>query len=93
MRLQRIGRTMSLQVRYGADVPPAIAQLIEHHARATGLSLAAIEIIGASLDFAEAFIIAAEDGHGLDHAARLGLAPPQTDATALARWQAEKLFG
>lgn len=81
-----------LSVRYGADVPPAMAELLEHHARATGLSLAALEIIGASLDFVEAFIIACEDGKGADLARGMGLLPPG-DTVGKARWQADKLFG
>lgn len=80
-----------LSVRYGPDVPPAIAELVEHHARAAGLSLAALEVIGASLDFAESFIVACEDGHGADHARKLGLLPP-ADAVGKARWQADRLF-
>lgn len=84
---------MPLSVRYGPDVPPALAQLAEHHARHTGLSLAALEIIGASLDFVEAFIVASEDGEGLAFASRMGLAPPAQDKVSVARWQAEKLFG
>lgn len=84
---------MPLSVRYGADVPPAMVELVEHHARHAGLSLMALEVIGASLDFVEAFIVAAEDGQGLAFAARHGLAPPQPDKVSVARWQAEKLFG
>lgn len=81
-----------LAVRCGPDVPPTMADLLVHHARAVGLSLAAIEVIGASLDFTEAFIVASEDGHGADHCRRLGLLPPE-ETVALARWQAQKLFG
>lgn len=80
-----------LSVRYGPDVPPALAQLVEHHARAAGLSLGALEVIGASLDFVEAFIVAAEEGQGAEYARRLGLMPP-ADKIGRARWQAEKLF-
>lgn len=80
-----------LSVRYGPDVPPALAQLVEHHARATGLSLAALEIIGASLDHVEAFIVASEDGNGIDFARRMGLLAP-ADNVGKARWQAERLF-
>jgi hypothetical protein len=80
-----------LSVRYGPDVPPAIAELVEHHARAAGLSLAALEVIGASLDFAESFIVACEDGIGTDYARKLGLLPP-ADNVGKARWQADRLF-
>lgn len=80
-----------LSVRYGPDVPPALAQLVEHHARAEGLSLAALEVIGASLDFVEAFIVASEEGQGAEFARRMGLMPP-SDKIGRARWQAEKLF-
>ena len=82
-----------LSVRYGSDVPAALADVLEHHARQAGLSLAAIEVLGASLDFAEAFIVASEDGHGADYARSLGLLPPGDDTVTRARWQAEKLFG
>jgi hypothetical protein len=81
-----------LSVRYGNDVPAALAELLEHHARRAGLSLAALEVIGASLDFVEAFIVAAEDGEGAAFARRLGLLPPE-DMVSKARWQAEKIFG
>lgn len=83
--------TPMLCVRYGNDVPRAMAELVEHHARHTGLSLAALEIIGASLDHVEAFIIASEDGKGNEWAQALGLLPPQ-DNVGRARWQAAKLF-
>lgn len=81
-----------LSVRYGAEVPPAMAELLEHHARQAGLSLDALEVIGASLDFVEAFIVAAEDGNALAFLQQNGLAPP-ADKIARARWTAEKLFG
>ena len=80
-----------LSVRYGTDVPRAMADLLEHHARSAGLSLAALEIIGASLDHVEAFIVASEDGKGVDYARALGLLPPD-DKIGRARWQASKLF-
>lgn len=80
-----------LSVRYGNDVPRAIADLLEHHARQAGLSLTALEIIGASLDHVEAFIVACEDGEGRAYVQRLGLMPPD-DVVARARWQADKLF-
>lgn len=81
-----------LSVKYGNDVPRAIADLLEHHARRAGLSLDALEVIGASLDFAEAFIVASEDDKVHDFLATVGLAPPP-GKVALARWQAQKLFG
>ena len=80
-----------LSVRYSNDVPRAMADLLEHHARHAGLSLAALEIIGASLDHVEAFIVASEDGKGADWARSLGLLPPE-DKIGRARWQAAKLF-
>lgn len=82
-----------LSVRYGADVPPTIAELLEHHARAAGLSLGALEVIGASLDFAEAFIVASENGRGLEWAQDMRLAPPSADQVEKARWVASKVFG
>lgn len=81
-----------LSVKYGADVPATMAQVLEHHARYSGLSLEALETIGASLDFVEAFIVAAEDGRGAEYARQLGLAPPLGKVEA-ARWQAARLFG
>lgn len=82
-----------LSVRYGNDVTPAMAEMLEHHARQAGLSLAALEVIGASLDFVESFIVASEEGRGLDFARHMGLLPPTDDKVATARWQANKLFG
>ena len=87
-----VGSSPMLSVQYGPDVPRAMSELVEHHARQCGLSLAAIEVIGASLDFVEAFIVASEDGRGLEFAQRLGLAPP-AGKVERARWQARKLFG
>lgn len=82
-----------LSVKYGNDVPRAMADLLEHHARRAGLSLDALEVIGASLDFAEAFIVASEDEKVPEFLARVGLAPAPVGKVALARWQAAKLFG
>ena len=62
-----------LSVKYGADVPPAMAELAEHHARNAGLPLDALETIGASLDFVEAFIVASEEGRGEAFAMDAGL--------------------
>jgi hypothetical protein len=80
-----------ISVPYGRDVPRAMVELLEHHARAAGLSLAALEVIGASLDHVESFIVASEDGRGDDFARGLGLLPP-LDNVGRARWQAERLF-
>jgi hypothetical protein len=79
-----------LSVKYGADVPLSLAEVAEHHARAAGVSLDALEVIGASLDFVEAFIVASEDGQCAEFVARLGL---DRAATARARTVAERLFG
>lgn len=81
-----------LSIRAGADVPPAMVDLLVHHARPVGLSLGALEVLGSSLDFTEAFIVAAEDGRGADYARSLGLLPP-ADKVGAARWQAQRLFG
>lgn len=83
---------MSLSVRYGDDVPPALAAMVEHHAKAEGLSLAALELVGASLDFAERFIVACENGEGHAFCEALGVVPP-TETVARARWVAQRLFG
>lgn len=82
-----------LSVHYAADVPPPMIEVLEHHARAHGLSLGALEVIGASLDFVEAFIVAAEDGAAAAFLAQMGLAPATSDPATVARWQAQKLFG
>lgn len=82
-----------LSVRYAPDVPRAMIDQLEHHARAAGLSLGALEVIGASLDFVESFIVASEDGEAQRFLREMGLAPPAADAPSVARWQAEKLFG
>lgn len=82
-----------LSVQYGNDVTPAMAEMLEHHARQAGLSLAALEVIGASLDFVESFIVASEEGQGLEFVRRMGLLPPADDKLTTARWQAQKLFG
>lgn len=80
-----------LSVRYGKDVPSSMAQMVEHYARHAGLSLAALEVIGASLDHVEAFIVASEDGVGEQWARNMGLLPP-SDKVGKARWVADKLF-
>ena len=79
-----------LSVKYGADVPAVMAELAEHHARNAGLPLDALETIGASLDFVEAFIVASEEGRGEEFAMDAGLIAPR-DKVALAR--AKRLFG
>lgn len=81
-----------LSIRAGPDVPPTMVDLLVHHARPVGLSLGALEVIGASLDFVEAFIVASEEGRGEDYARSLGLLPPM-DNVGKARWQAERVFG
>ncbi|GEM_PF-3697290 len=81
-----------LSVRYSHEVPPALAEMAEHHARAAGLSLGALEAIGATLEGVEAFIVASEAGDGLGWAQRHGHAPPQ-ETVARARWVATRLFG
>lgn len=80
-----------LSVKYAPDVPPALVEVVEHHARRAGLSLGTLEVIGASLDFVESFIVASEDGLVPEFLARAGLRP--MDKVSLARWQAERLFG
>lgn len=85
-----VGRMLSVQ--YAPEVPPALAELVERHARDAGLSLGALEAIGASLDRVEAFIVASEDGLGLAWAREAGFAPPG-DALGRARWQAARIFG
>lgn len=81
-----------LSVRYGNDVPPALAEMAEFHARAAGLSLGALEAIGASLESVEAFILASEIGDGLAWAQGHDLAAP-ADKVGRARWVAARLFG
>jgi hypothetical protein len=81
-----------LSIRAGPDVPPTMVDLLVHHARPVGLSLEALEVLGASLDFVEAFIVASEEGRGAEYARGLGLLPPE-EKVARARWQAQRLFG
>jgi len=81
-----------LHVACSPEVPPAIQDQLEHHARATGLSLGALEAVAQSLDRAEQFIVAAEDGHAQQWLEAEGLAPPQ-EQVARARWIAARLFG
>jgi hypothetical protein len=79
-----------LSVKYGADVPLAMAEMAEHHARNAGLPLDALETIGASLDFVEAFIVAGEEGRAEQFAADAGLVAPRPKATLT---RASQLFG
>lgn len=81
-----------LSIRYGSDVPPAISEQVERHAKAEGVSLYALEVIGASLDFAESFIVACEDGRGQAWLQDAGLAAP-SGTVARARWVADRVFG
>lgn len=79
-----------LSVKYGLDVPLSLAEVVEHHARESGVSLEALEVIGASLDFVEAFIVASEEGKASAFVQRMGL---ERGATARARLVADRLFG
>ncbi|MFA5861111.1 MAG: hypothetical protein WDA16_05400 [Candidatus Thermoplasmatota archaeon] len=79
-------------MKYGADVPPAMVEVLEHHARNAGLSLETLEVIGASLDFVELFIVAAEQGNDITFLQKHGFVPP-ADNVGKARWQAQRLFG
>lgn len=84
-----------LTIPYAPEVSANLVEVLEHHARHAGVSLDALEIIGSSLDFVEAFIVAAEDGNALDFIETL--MPGATTAPAgkveRARWQAARLFG
>lgn len=82
-----------LSIHYAPDVSPAMVEVLEHHARAAGLSLGALEVIGSSLDFVEGFIVASEDGQAQTWLAQMGLAPAADDDVTRARWQAAKIFG
>lgn len=73
-----------LSVRYAQEVPPALVEQVERHARECGLSLEALEVVGASLDFVEAFIVAAEDGRAGVWLAGLGIAASATGAAGRA---------
>lgn len=55
----------SLNLDYGDDVPAALLDLVELHARHLGLPLAAVETIGQDLERTEAFLVAVEDGRAL----------------------------
>lgn len=50
---------------YGPDVPRALVDLLEHHARNIGLPLHLLELMGKDQEQAERFIVAAEQGLGL----------------------------
>jgi hypothetical protein len=81
-----------LSVKYGADVPPAMAEMAEHHARGAGLPLGVLEAVGASLDFIEAFIVASEEGRAEEFAVDAGLLPPK-DKVSLGAAQTKRLLG
>lgn len=49
-----------LALDYGSDVPSAIREILEHHARAGGVALSELEAAGRDLASAEAFIVARE---------------------------------
>lgn len=49
-----------LALDYGHDVPLAIREVLEHHARTGGVPLAELELAGRDLASAEAFIVAHE---------------------------------
>lgn len=49
-----------LALDYGPDVPFAIREVLEHHARSGGVPLSELETAGRDLASAEAFIIAHE---------------------------------
>ncbi len=49
-------------LEYDGDVDHNVLRLLEHHARATGLSLAMLDLLGTNARAAFAFIEAAEDG-------------------------------
>ncbi len=82
-----------LSVPYAADVPRAMIEVLEHHARQHGVSLEALEKIGATLDGVETFIVAAEDGKVGAFLADLFGAPMVMTKVERARWQAARLFG
>jgi hypothetical protein len=54
-----------VRLAYGPDVPPALLDQVEHHARGIGLPLHLLEKMGASVEAAERFIVAAERGLGM----------------------------
>lgn len=49
-----------LALDYGLDVPAAIREVLEHHARLGGVPLSELETAGRDLASAEAFIVAHE---------------------------------
>lgn len=69
---------MVLNLTYHPDVPTAVIEMIEHHARRLGVTLDALELIGQSLDLSESFIVASESGMGAEYATAIerGVAPP-----------------
>ncbi|MGQ0534459.1 MAG: hypothetical protein ACT4PT_00095 [Methanobacteriota archaeon] len=63
-----------LDVRYSPELPRAMIDLIEHHARATGLPLEMLELIGQDLAVTEGFIVACEDGRCWEYVATVDAA-------------------
>lgn len=62
------GKRLVLNLPYSPDVPRALIEVVEHHGRRLGLTLAALERIGQSLDLSESFIVASESGIGNEFA-------------------------
>ncbi|HEV8358879.1 MAG TPA: hypothetical protein VGR28_00335 [Candidatus Thermoplasmatota archaeon] len=54
-----------VKLAYGPDVPGAVIDIVEFHARNLGLPLHLLEMMGSNLDRAEQFVLAAERGLGM----------------------------
>lgn len=54
-----------VRLAYGPDVPQGLLDLVEHHGTSIGLPLHLLERMGQSVEQAERFIVAAEQGLGL----------------------------
>lgn len=62
---------MGLPVDVPSEVPPPVAERLEHHVRRLGIPLAAIEAVADSLEAAEGFLQACEAGRGRAYAAEV----------------------
>lgn len=88
---------MRMRLAYGPDVPQALIDQVEFHARSLGLPLHLLEMMGQSTERAEQFIVAAERGLGMAFAMNVCYGEP-FDAflkppVALAAIKAEAALG
>jgi hypothetical protein len=65
-----------MRLAYGPDVPAPLLEMVEFHARGIGLPLHLLEKVGASVECAERFVLAAERGAGMAFAMHLCYGEP-----------------